>query len=142
MIHVTALSSLHSPYLSLLPLFWELPSLSYLFGCVDYETLHLNKLFCHQNNFFIPFKVFSVLLMISIVVVRVNLLPFNIDQLVGSSSDELTAVIHCHNRTSSCYNTWLCWLHSPLVFVLFALQQYPPPTVSLIIILTLLQSNW
>ena len=108
MIRVTALSSLHSPYLSLSPLFWELPSLSYLFGCVDYETLHLNKLFCHQNNFFIPFKVFSVLLMISIVVFRVNLLPFNIDQLVGSSSDELTAVIHCHNRTSSCYNTWLC----------------------------------
>ena len=39
MICVTALSSLHSPFLSLLPLFWELPSLSY-FGCVDYKTLH------------------------------------------------------------------------------------------------------
>ena len=44
MISATALSSLHSPYLSLLPLFWELSSLSYLltilFGCVDYKTLH------------------------------------------------------------------------------------------------------
>ena len=40
MICVTALSSLNSPFLSLLPLFWELPSLSYLFGCVDYKTLH------------------------------------------------------------------------------------------------------
>ena len=29
--------------------------------------------------------------------VRVNLLPFNIDQLIGSSSDELTAVLHWHN---------------------------------------------
>ena len=35
--------------------------------------------------------------MISIVVVCVNLLPFNTDQLTGSSSDELTAVIHWHN---------------------------------------------
>ena len=40
MICVTAHSSLHSPYLSLLPLFWELSSQSNLFGCVDYKTLH------------------------------------------------------------------------------------------------------
>uniref|UniRef100_A0A1X7SX64 Uncharacterized protein n=1 Tax=Amphimedon queenslandica TaxID=400682 RepID=A0A1X7SX64_AMPQE len=30
-------------------------------------------------------------------IVRVNLLPFNIDQLIGSSSGELTAVLHWHN---------------------------------------------
>ena len=30
-------------------------------------------------------------------IVRVNLLPFNIDQLIGSSSGELTAIIHWHN---------------------------------------------
>ena len=35
--------------------------------------------------------------MISVCIVRVSLLPFNIDQLIGSSSDELTAVIHWHN---------------------------------------------
>ena len=34
---------------------------------------------------------------IAFAVVRVNLLPFNIDQLIGSSSDELTAIIHWHN---------------------------------------------
>ena len=35
--------------------------------------------------------------MIIITIVRVNLLPFNIDQLIGSSSGELTAIIHWHN---------------------------------------------
>ena len=34
---------------------------------------------------------------INIAIVRVNLLPFNIDQLIGSSSGELTAIIHWHN---------------------------------------------
>ena len=34
---------------------------------------------------------------ITVTIVRVNLLPFNIDQLIGSSSDELTAVLHWHN---------------------------------------------
>uniref|UniRef100_A0A1X7VD50 Uncharacterized protein n=1 Tax=Amphimedon queenslandica TaxID=400682 RepID=A0A1X7VD50_AMPQE len=33
----------------------------------------------------------------SVCIVRVSLLPFNIDQLIGSSSDELSAVIHWHN---------------------------------------------
>ena len=33
----------------------------------------------------------------TITIARVNLLPFNIDQLIGSSSDELTAIIHWHN---------------------------------------------
>ena len=33
----------------------------------------------------------------TIIIARVNLIPFNIDQLIGSSSDELTAVIHWHN---------------------------------------------
>uniref|UniRef100_A0A1X7VBJ6 Uncharacterized protein n=1 Tax=Amphimedon queenslandica TaxID=400682 RepID=A0A1X7VBJ6_AMPQE len=33
----------------------------------------------------------------SVCIVRVNLLPFNIDQLIGLSSDKLTAVIHWHN---------------------------------------------
>ena len=44
-----------------------------------------------------PVIILITLLMIIFVVVRVNLLPFNIDQLIGSSSDELTAVIHWHN---------------------------------------------
>uniref|UniRef100_A0A1X7THT1 Uncharacterized protein n=1 Tax=Amphimedon queenslandica TaxID=400682 RepID=A0A1X7THT1_AMPQE len=35
--------------------------------------------------------------LITLVTIRVNLLPFNIDQLIGSSSDELTAVLHWHN---------------------------------------------
>ena len=39
----------------------------------------------------------SILLLITLVTVRPNLLPFNIDQLIGSSSDELTAIIHWHN---------------------------------------------
>ena len=34
---------------------------------------------------------------VTISIVRINLLPFNIDQLIGSSSGELTAVIHWHN---------------------------------------------
>ena len=38
-----------------------------------------------------------VLCIITLTIVRVNLLPFNIDQLIGSSSDELTAVLHWHN---------------------------------------------
>ena len=37
------------------------------------------------------------LLLATLASVRVNLLPFNIDQLIGSSSDELSAVIHWHN---------------------------------------------
>ena len=37
------------------------------------------------------------LLLVTLASVRVNLLPFNIDQLIGSSSDELSAVIHWHN---------------------------------------------
>ena len=59
----------------------------------------------------IPFIIISMLLpsyaylllglctlsLISITIVRANLLPFNIDQLIGSSSDELTAIIHWHN---------------------------------------------
>uniref|UniRef100_A0A1X7URZ4 Uncharacterized protein n=1 Tax=Amphimedon queenslandica TaxID=400682 RepID=A0A1X7URZ4_AMPQE len=34
---------------------------------------------------------------ITFAIVRVTLLPFNIDQLIGSSSGELTAIIHWHN---------------------------------------------
>ena len=41
--------------------------------------------------------VLYTLTMIAFTVVRVNLLPFNIDQLIGSSSGELTAIIHWHN---------------------------------------------
>ena len=41
--------------------------------------------------------VLYALLLITVIIVRVNLLPFNIDQLIGSSSDELTAVLHWHN---------------------------------------------
>ena len=43
------------------------------------------------------FKILYYVLFVSIGAVRVNLLPFNIDQLIGSSSDELTAIIHWHN---------------------------------------------
>lgn len=41
--------------------------------------------------------VLSSLSLIVLGVVRVSLLSFNIDQLIGSSSDELTAIIHWHN---------------------------------------------
>ena len=41
--------------------------------------------------------VLCISLSITFVTVRVNLLPFNIDQLIGSSSGELTAVLHWHN---------------------------------------------
>ena len=41
--------------------------------------------------------VIHTLLLVTVAIVRVNLLPFNIDQLIGSSSDELTAVLHWHN---------------------------------------------
>ena len=41
-----------------------------------------------------PLLVLCIILLINI---RVNLLPFNIDQLIGSSSDELTAIILWHN---------------------------------------------
>uniref|UniRef100_A0A1X7UK70 Uncharacterized protein n=1 Tax=Amphimedon queenslandica TaxID=400682 RepID=A0A1X7UK70_AMPQE len=41
--------------------------------------------------------VLYVLLFITVTIVRANLLPFNIDQLIGSSSGELTAVLHWHN---------------------------------------------
>ena len=43
------------------------------------------------------FKIIFYILLITVGAVRVNLLPFNIDQLIGSSSDELTAIIHWHN---------------------------------------------
>ena len=43
------------------------------------------------------FKVLFFFVLNTIVIARVNLLPFDIDQLIGSSSDELTAVIHWHN---------------------------------------------
>ena len=41
--------------------------------------------------------VLYALSLITLVTVHVNLLPFYIDQLIGSSSDELTAVLHWHN---------------------------------------------
>uniref|UniRef100_A0A1X7V621 Major facilitator superfamily associated domain-containing protein n=1 Tax=Amphimedon queenslandica TaxID=400682 RepID=A0A1X7V621_AMPQE len=40
---------------------------------------------------------FHTITLITLTVARVNLLPFNIDQLIGSSSGELTAIIHWHN---------------------------------------------
>ena len=43
------------------------------------------------------YKIFSYALFVIVGAVRVYLLPFNIDQLIGSSSDELTAIIHWHN---------------------------------------------
>ena len=43
------------------------------------------------------FKIIFYILLITVGAVRVNMLPFNIDQLIGSSSDELTAIIHWHN---------------------------------------------
>ena len=52
-----------------------------------------------QQSFYLLLilKILYSLLVISVCIVRVSLLPFNIDQLIGSSSDELTAVIHWHN---------------------------------------------
>ena len=46
--------------------------------------LFIFKILCHTLYFIIG-------------AVRINLLPFNIDQLIGSSSDGLTAIIHWHN---------------------------------------------
>ena len=43
------------------------------------------------------FKILYYVLFVTVGAVRVNLLPFNIDQLIGSSSDELTAIMHWHN---------------------------------------------
>ena len=56
-----------------------------------------------------------ILSMTTIVIIRVNLLPFNIDQLIGSSSDELTTVLHWHNVgavivTSLIFNIELLYL--------------------------------
>uniref|UniRef100_A0A1X7UIU6 Uncharacterized protein n=1 Tax=Amphimedon queenslandica TaxID=400682 RepID=A0A1X7UIU6_AMPQE len=38
-----------------------------------------------------------MLCILTLTIVRVNLLPFNIDQLIGSSSSQLTVVLHWHN---------------------------------------------
>ena len=43
------------------------------------------------------YKILFYVLFVTVGAVRVNLLPFNIDQLIGSSSDELTTIIHWHN---------------------------------------------
>ena len=43
------------------------------------------------------FKILCHTLFVTIGAVRINMLPFNIDQLIGSSSDELTAIMHWHN---------------------------------------------
>ena len=43
------------------------------------------------------YKILCFTLFITVGAVRVNLLPFNIDQLIGSSSDELTAIMHWHS---------------------------------------------
>uniref|UniRef100_A0A1X7TSR0 Uncharacterized protein n=1 Tax=Amphimedon queenslandica TaxID=400682 RepID=A0A1X7TSR0_AMPQE len=72
------------------------------------------------------------LLLVTLGCVRVNLLPFNIDQLIGSSSDELTAVIHWHNIgpvvsnaliqvLSSTYNSLTLYLYFILCAVLVAM---------------------
>ena len=50
-----------------------------------------------SSRFLLVFKIFLFFVRNTIVIARVNLLPFDIDQLIGSSSDELTAVIHWHN---------------------------------------------
>uniref|UniRef100_A0A1X7V4S5 Uncharacterized protein n=1 Tax=Amphimedon queenslandica TaxID=400682 RepID=A0A1X7V4S5_AMPQE len=47
-------------------------------------------------NFSVTLKNFYFFVALG-VIVRVNLLPYNIDQLIGSSSGELTAIIHWHN---------------------------------------------
>ena len=45
----------------------------------------------------IIYIIFSYAVFFITFAIRVNLLPFNIEQLIGSSSDELTAIIHWHN---------------------------------------------
>ena len=50
-----------------------------------------------SNYHSLVFQIPCNILYIIIGAIRVNLLPFNIDQLIGSSSDELTAIIHWHN---------------------------------------------
>ena len=50
-----------------------------------------------SSHLLLVLQILCTLSVIATGVVRVILLPFNIDQLIGSSSDELTAVIHWHN---------------------------------------------
>uniref|UniRef100_A0A1X7UNJ7 Uncharacterized protein n=1 Tax=Amphimedon queenslandica TaxID=400682 RepID=A0A1X7UNJ7_AMPQE len=50
-----------------------------------------------SSHLLLALKCLIPIVMITNAIVRVNLLPFNIDQLIGSSSDELTAVILWHN---------------------------------------------
>ena len=50
-----------------------------------------------SSHLLLVLQILCTLSVITTGVVRVILLPFNIDQLIGSSSDELTAVIHWHN---------------------------------------------
>ena len=50
-----------------------------------------------SSHLLLVFKVLLFFVRNIIVIARINLLPFDIDQLIGSSSDELTAVIHWHN---------------------------------------------
>ena len=55
--------------------------------------LMLLQSYAHAYLVYLPL----MLCISTLTIVRVNLLPFNIDQLIGSSSDELTAVLHWHN---------------------------------------------
>ena len=81
------------------------------------------------------FKILYYVLFVTVGAVRVNLLPFNIDQLIGSSSDELTAVIHWHNlgpllpcfigiKTNSLVFRYLFCLGSVIIFVAVVLVSH------------------
>ena len=64
--------------------------------------------------------VLYTLSLITFAIVRVNLLPFNIDQLIGSSSGELTAVLHWHNIGSIIVDAAICLFDMKLLPLLLA----------------------
>uniref|UniRef100_A0A1X7UME0 Uncharacterized protein n=1 Tax=Amphimedon queenslandica TaxID=400682 RepID=A0A1X7UME0_AMPQE len=63
--------------------------------------------------------VLCILFFINITIVRVNILPFNIDQLIGSSSGELTAVLHWHNMGPAIVNI-ITIHHIKIIYLLVA----------------------
>ena len=68
--------------------YWVICFISSTDSFDDYCDITTTNLSC------VGFQILCILSVIATAVV--NLLPFDIDRLIGSSSDELTAVIHWH----------------------------------------------
>ena len=69
--------------------------LMFTFVVLTSLSLVANYYFSHSLIIYTSFGLY-VMAMLTSISVRVSLIPFNIDQLIGSSSDELSAVIHWH----------------------------------------------